>query len=78
VESGEDELAAGDGVVEEVAGAGVGSLPVVDAAQEPPVGLGGGAAVGVGDDVVDLAAVGGGVATGGVLAVAVADFDGAA
>jgi hypothetical protein len=50
-------------------------VAVVGAAFESAVVLGGGAAVGVGLDVVDVAVVGGFVTTGGVLAVAVARFD---
>ena len=51
-------------------------MAVVDGAGAASVFLGGGAALGVGDLVVDVAAFGGDVAAGGVLAVAVADFDG--
>jgi hypothetical protein len=54
------------------------AVAVVGGALEAAVALVGGAAVGPGGDVVDVAALGGGVAAGGVLAVAVADFDGAA
>ena len=53
-------------------------MAVVGPAGEASVVEGGWAAVGVGLDVVDVAAVGGFVAAGRVLAVPVAHLDGAA
>ena len=54
------------------------SLVVVDGAQAASVALDGEPAFAVGLDVVDVALGGGDIAAGGVLAVPVTDFDGAA
>ena len=53
-------------------------VAVVGEAFDAAVELAGRPTVGVGDGVVDVAVLGGDVAPGGVLAVAVADLDGAA
>jgi hypothetical protein len=61
-----------------VAGAAQDGDAVVGVAADVAVELAGEAAVGIRHDVVDIAFVGRYVASGGVLAVLVADFDGAA
>jgi hypothetical protein len=80
-EAGADFVESVDGAVWArgvVAGAAQDGDAVVGVAADVAVELAGEAAVGVGHDVVDVAFVGRHVAAGGVLAVLVADFDGAA
>ena len=77
-EAGADLVEDGDGSFRVWGGAVVvvGGVAVVGSAFEPAVELGRRPAEAVGDDVIDIAALDGDVAAGGVLAVPVADLDG--